>query len=95
MQYCIEIEESVVQLCEHILICSILLIIIDVSNIFNDAAQVTGLPFPPPVLGLLKTNKKITLTGINYASGFSGITVGTGEGINVRFLFCKKKVSFC
>ncbi|XVF81792.1 hypothetical protein PTKIN_Ptkin15bG0184900 [Pterospermum kingtungense] len=36
-------------------------------------AQVTGLPFPPPVLGLPKANKTIPLTGINYASAFSGI----------------------
>ena len=74
------------------MIYSILLILIDVLNIFNDAAQVTGLSFPPPVLGLPKANKEITLTGINYASGFSGII--TGEAIPVRFLSAKK-ASFC
>ncbi|XWS30857.1 hypothetical protein CRYUN_Cryun23aG0027200 [Craigia yunnanensis] len=36
-------------------------------------AQAAGLPFPPPMLGMSETERKKTLTGVNYASGGSGI----------------------
>ncbi|KAL4387002.1 hypothetical protein GQ457_09G024100 [Hibiscus cannabinus] len=36
-------------------------------------AQFTGLPFPPPVLSLSKEDKIVPQTGLNYASGYTGI----------------------
>ncbi|XP_022727905.1 GDSL esterase/lipase 7-like [Durio zibethinus] len=36
-------------------------------------AHVTGLPFPPPMLGMSKAGRKKTLTGVNYGSAGSGI----------------------
>ncbi|GMI80133.1 hypothetical protein like AT5G37690 [Hibiscus trionum] len=36
-------------------------------------AQFAGLPFPPPVLSLSKQDKRVPQTGLNYASGYSGI----------------------
>ncbi|XP_022760109.1 GDSL esterase/lipase At2g03980-like [Durio zibethinus] len=36
-------------------------------------AQVAGLPFPPPMLGLSETERKIFVSGVNYGSGSSGI----------------------
>ncbi|XVF81790.1 hypothetical protein PTKIN_Ptkin15bG0184700 [Pterospermum kingtungense] len=48
-------------------------------TVVDFVAQVTGLPFPPPVLGLPKANKTITLTGINYASAFSTIIATKGN----------------
>ncbi|XP_039068816.1 GDSL esterase/lipase 7-like [Hibiscus syriacus] len=36
-------------------------------------AQFTGLPFPPPVLSLSKDAKRVPQTGLNYATGFTGI----------------------
>ncbi|XP_039068812.1 GDSL esterase/lipase At2g04020-like [Hibiscus syriacus] len=39
-------------------------------------AQFTGLPFPPPVLSLSKDAKRVPQTGLNYATGFTGIYLG-------------------
>ncbi|GMI80140.1 GDSL-motif lipase 7 [Hibiscus trionum] len=36
-------------------------------------AQFVGLPFPPPVLSLSKQDKRVPQTGLNYASGYTGI----------------------
>ncbi|OMO52588.1 Lipase, GDSL [Corchorus capsularis] len=36
-------------------------------------AQVAGLPFPPAMLGMSESERKTTLTGLNYGSASSGI----------------------
>ncbi|XVF81793.1 hypothetical protein PTKIN_Ptkin15bG0185000 [Pterospermum kingtungense] len=36
-------------------------------------AQIAGLPFPPPVLGLSEVDKRKTLTGVNYGSAAGGV----------------------
>ncbi|RZC68572.1 hypothetical protein C5167_031871 [Papaver somniferum] len=41
-------------------------------------AQLLGLPHPPAYLSLSEASRKITTTGINYASGGSGILSETG-----------------
>ncbi|KAI3923975.1 hypothetical protein MKW92_003617 [Papaver armeniacum] len=41
-------------------------------------AQLLGLPYPPAYLYLSEASRKITTTGINYASGGSGILSKTG-----------------
>jgi len=43
-------------------------------------AQLNGLPYPPPYLGLLAERKQIPKTGVNFASGSSGILPDTGAG---------------
>ncbi|KAE8716519.1 hypothetical protein F3Y22_tig00110114pilonHSYRG00195 [Hibiscus syriacus] len=40
---------------------------------FNETAQLAGLPFPPPMLGMSAAEKENTLTVVNYGSGSSGI----------------------
>ncbi|KAL5811750.1 hypothetical protein ACOSQ3_026700 [Xanthoceras sorbifolium] len=42
-------------------------------------AQVVGLPFPPPCLGLSKEEQKILRTGVNYGSSACGILPDTGK----------------
>ncbi|XP_039068814.1 GDSL esterase/lipase At2g03980-like [Hibiscus syriacus] len=45
-------------------------------------AQFTGLPFPPPVLSLSKDVKRVPQTGLNYATGFTGICKTEFEAVN-------------
>lgn len=45
---------------------------------FDNAAQLNRLPYPPPYLGLLAERKQIPKTGVNFASGSSGILPDTG-----------------
>ncbi|KAL5825271.1 hypothetical protein ACOSQ3_021334 [Xanthoceras sorbifolium] len=42
-------------------------------------AQVVGLPFPPPCLGLSKEEHKTLRTGVNYGSSACGILPDTGK----------------
>ncbi|KAH7564992.1 hypothetical protein JRO89_XS09G0100100 [Xanthoceras sorbifolium] len=42
-------------------------------------AQVVGLPFPPPCLGLSKETHKTLRTGVNYGSSACGILPDTGK----------------
>ncbi|XP_010257904.1 PREDICTED: GDSL esterase/lipase 7-like [Nelumbo nucifera] len=42
-------------------------------------AEYLGLPFPPAYLSLSEDQKMATKTGMNYASGSSGILAGTGK----------------
>ncbi|KAH7556952.1 hypothetical protein JRO89_XS11G0016500 [Xanthoceras sorbifolium] len=42
-------------------------------------AQVVGLPFPSPCLGLSKEEQKILRTGVNYGSSACGILPDTGK----------------
>ncbi|KAL4388283.1 hypothetical protein GQ457_09G024080 [Hibiscus cannabinus] len=41
--------------------------------LFNRAAHFVGLPFPPPVLSLSEEDRRVPQTGLNYASGYTGI----------------------
>ncbi|KAL4362820.1 hypothetical protein GQ457_04G003740 [Hibiscus cannabinus] len=43
-------------------------------TIVDFIAQVTGLPFPPPVMGLSESQRKNITTGFNYASASGGIS---------------------
>ena len=47
---------------------------------FDNAAQLNGLPYPPPYLGLVKEGKQIPKTGVNFASGSCGILPDIGMG---------------
>ncbi|XP_026438566.1 GDSL esterase/lipase 7-like [Papaver somniferum] len=49
-----------------------------VIALFDHAAHLLGLPYPPAYLSLSEATKRITTTGINYASGASGILPQTG-----------------
>ncbi|TXG69410.1 hypothetical protein EZV62_004345 [Acer yangbiense] len=42
-------------------------------------AQVAGLPFPPPCLGLSKEEQKTLRTGVNYGSSSCGVLPNTGK----------------
>ncbi|TXG70605.1 hypothetical protein EZV62_005540 [Acer yangbiense] len=42
-------------------------------DILSSLAQIVGLPFPPPYLGLSDMENKTLRTGVNYASGGCGI----------------------
>ncbi|XP_043688879.1 GDSL esterase/lipase 7-like isoform X1 [Telopea speciosissima] len=64
------------------------------GNTFADfLAQYLGLPFVPPYLGLSKSDKSKTITGINYASGSAGILQESGKrrGVNLPL---KKQIEF-
>ncbi|XP_042480161.1 GDSL esterase/lipase 7-like [Macadamia integrifolia] len=47
-------------------------------------AQYLGLPFAPPYLGLSEDQKSEIITGMNYASGSSGILRKTGSAIGMN-----------
>ncbi|XP_022760105.1 GDSL esterase/lipase 7-like [Durio zibethinus] len=50
-------------------------------------AQVAGLPFPPPMLGLSETERKIFVSGVNYGSGSSGILPLPPPAVEIFSLF--------
>ncbi|XP_042487903.1 GDSL esterase/lipase 7-like [Macadamia integrifolia] len=57
-------------------------------------AQYLGLPLVPPYLGLSKTQKSKTVTGINYASGSAGILQETGKISYGKNLELQKQIEF-
>ncbi|XP_026400704.1 GDSL esterase/lipase At4g16230-like isoform X3 [Papaver somniferum] len=57
-------------------------------------AQLLGLPHPPAYLSLSEASRKITTTGINYASGGSGILSETGTILTIYKLGGRKFVVY-
>ena len=49
------------------------------THAFDVVAQVAGLPFPPPCLGLSKEEQKTLRTGVNYGSSSCGVLPDTGK----------------
>ncbi|KAK1316050.1 GDSL esterase/lipase [Acorus calamus] len=54
-------------------------------------AQLLGLPFAPPYMGLSAGQRSTTTTGINYASGSAGILTETGTALG-RCISLKEQV---
>ena len=53
---------------------------------FDNAAQINGLPYPPPYLGIKTERKAMPKTGVNFASGSCGILPDTGNGSAVSYI---------
>ncbi|KAK6266272.1 hypothetical protein QUC31_017109 [Theobroma cacao] len=49
-------------------------------------ATVSGFQFPPPILGMSEADRKTTRTGVNYASGSSGILSENGRSMHMNVL---------
>ncbi|KAK2642984.1 hypothetical protein Ddye_024747 [Dipteronia dyeriana] len=53
-------------------------------------AQVVGLPFPPPCLGLSKAEQNTLRTGVNYASSSCGVLPDTGKFLRLYGMGARK-----
>ncbi|WRX20547.1 GDSL lipase/esterase - like 10 [Theobroma cacao] len=53
-------------------------------------ATVSGFQFPPPILGMSEADRKTTQTGVNYASGSSGILSENGRSMRLYKLGARK-----
>ncbi|KAK3206825.1 hypothetical protein Dsin_020871 [Dipteronia sinensis] len=60
----------------------------------NFNAQVAGLPFPPPCLGLSKEEHKTLRTGVNYGSSSCGVLPDTGKFLGTCRTFDKQTSLF-
>ncbi|KAK6279470.1 hypothetical protein POUND7_019737 [Theobroma cacao] len=49
-------------------------------------ATVGGFQYPPPILGMSEADRKTTRTGVNYASGSSGILSENGHSMHMNVL---------
>ncbi|XP_021291728.1 LOW QUALITY PROTEIN: GDSL esterase/lipase 7-like [Herrania umbratica] len=49
-------------------------------------ATLDGFQYPPPILGMSEADRKITRTGVNYASGSSGILSENGRSMHMNVL---------
>ncbi|KAK6255423.1 hypothetical protein SCA6_016728 [Theobroma cacao] len=49
-------------------------------------ATVGGFQYPPPILGMSEADRKTTRTGVNYASGSSGILSENGRSMHMNVL---------
>ncbi|KAB2064168.1 hypothetical protein ES319_A09G002400v1 [Gossypium barbadense] len=55
-------------------------------------ATVAGLPYPPPIMGMSKIDRKTIRTGVNYASGASGLLPQNGHFLHKNVINFSQQV---